>query len=140
MQSDKDDEVMVPLASEKDTPSPLPVPVSTQSQKPRLTAVVIIPVWIVLSSTVIIYNNYIYNTLYFKYPVFLVTWHLTFAVRCFSHTTSALQLVPPTPPPVPMTNESHADRRFLSFIGRWNSYPRAYNTLARCSKGGPYDT
>jgi hypothetical protein len=73
---------MVSLASEKDAPSPLPVPVSTQAQKPRLTAAVIIPIWIILSSTVIIYNNYIYNTLYFKYPVFLVTWHLGFAV-CF---------------------------------------------------------
>ena len=83
MQNDKDQEVMIPLTSEKDAPSPLPVPVSTQSQKPKLTAVVIIPVWIVLSSTVIIYNNYIYNTLYFKYPVFLVTWHLTFAVCSF---------------------------------------------------------
>ena len=84
MQNDKDQEVMIPLTSEKDTSSPLPVPVSTQPQKPKLTAVIIIPVWIVLSSTVIIYNNYIYNTLYFKYPVFLVTWHLTFAVRSFS--------------------------------------------------------
>ena len=83
MQTDKDQEVMIPLTSEKDTSSPLPVPVSTQPQRPKLTAVVIIPVWIVLSSTVIIYNNYIYNTLYFKYPVFLVTWHLTFAVRPF---------------------------------------------------------
>jgi hypothetical protein len=35
----------------------------------------------VLSSTVIIYNNYLYNTLNFKFPVFLVTWHLGFAVR-----------------------------------------------------------
>jgi len=83
MQNDKDQEVMVPLALEKEVPSPLPVPVSTQPQKPKLTAVVIIPVWIVLSSTVIIYNNYIYNTLYFKYPVFLVTWHLAFAVCSF---------------------------------------------------------
>ena len=83
MQNDKDQEVMVPLAPEKEVPSPLPVPVSTQPQKPKLTAVVIIPVWIVLSSTVIIYNNYIYNTLYFKYPVFLVTWHLAFAVCSF---------------------------------------------------------
>jgi hypothetical protein len=30
---------------------------------------------------VIIYNNYLYITLEFKYPVFLVTWHLSFAVR-----------------------------------------------------------
>ena len=113
MQNDKDQEVMVPLAPEKDMPSPLPVPVSTQPQKPKLTAVVIIPVWIVLSSTVIIYNNYIYNTLYFKYPVFLVTWHLAFAVRSFCYASPAFQLAPRTPPPVPMTNESHANHRFL---------------------------
>lgn len=89
MQADKDQEVMAPLTSEKEAASPLPVPVSTQPQKPRLTAVVIIPVWIVLSSTVIIYNNYIYNSLYFKYPVFLVTWHLAFAVCLFLHYTRA---------------------------------------------------
>ncbi len=40
----------------------------------------IIPLWIFLSSTVILYNNYLYNTLNFKFPVFLVTWHLLFAV------------------------------------------------------------
>jgi hypothetical protein len=63
----------------------LPPPATAQhQQQPRarakLSATAIIPVWIVLSSGVIIYNNYIYNTLHFKYPVFLVTWHLTFAV------------------------------------------------------------
>ena len=59
----------------------LPEPVSASKPKPKLSAATIIPIWIVLSSTVILYNNYIYNTLGFKYPVFLVTWHLTFAVR-----------------------------------------------------------
>lgn len=63
----------------------LPPPVTTHHQqqaraRPKLSATAIIPVWIVLSSGVIIYNNYIYNTLNFKFPVFLVTWHLTFAV------------------------------------------------------------
>jgi hypothetical protein len=65
---------------------PLPTPVSatiSKPTKPKLSATAIIPVWIVLSSSVIIYNNYLYNTLDFKYPVFLVTWHLTFAVRSF---------------------------------------------------------
>ncbi|KAI0676376.1 TPT-domain-containing protein [Trametes maxima] len=50
----------------------------------------IIPVWIVLSSAVIIYNNYLYNTLQFRFPVFLVTWHLTFAAigtRVLARTT-----------------------------------------------------
>lgn len=110
MQNDKDQEVMIPLTSEKDTPSPLPVPVSTQPQKPKLTAVVIIPVWIVLSSTVIIYNNYIYNTLYFKYPVFLVTWHLTFAVCSFCYTIPIISAG--EEPAEIMKNESVADHRF----------------------------
>jgi len=64
--------------------SMLPSPVSaTQprpaSTKPKLTTTVIIPIWIILSSSVIIYNNYLYNTLQFRFPVFLVTFHLTFA-------------------------------------------------------------
>ena len=61
----------------------LPSPVQAQqptANKPKLSASAIIPVWIVLSSSVIIYNNYLYNTLEFRFPVFLVTWHLTFAV------------------------------------------------------------
>jgi hypothetical protein len=66
--------------------SPLPTPASACSPKPRykLSAAAIIPVWIVLSSSVIIYNNYLYNTLNFRFPVFLVTYHLGFAVRALS--------------------------------------------------------
>lgn len=69
---------------EKTHHEPLPSPVTAQvarsANKPRLSAAAIIPIWIVLSSAVIIYNNYVYNTLQFRFPVFLVTWHLTFAV------------------------------------------------------------
>lgn len=61
-------------------PLPSPVSASPSKQKAKLSAAMIIPVWIVLSSGVIIYNNYLYNTLNFKYPVFLVTFHLGFAV------------------------------------------------------------
>lgn len=60
----------------------LPQPIIANKPKQKWSAAAIIPVWIILSSSVIIYNNYIYNTLEFKYPVFLVTWHLTFAVSC----------------------------------------------------------
>ena len=64
--------------------SPLPSPaiasLTTSKPKASLSSSTIIPIWIILSSSVIIYNNHIYNTLNFKYPVFLVTWHLTFAV------------------------------------------------------------
>jgi hypothetical protein len=63
-----------------DMPS-LPTPATqAKSTKFQLSAAAIIPVWIAISSAVIIYNNYVYNTLQFKYPVFLVTFHLTFAV------------------------------------------------------------
>lgn len=68
----------------EDIQNPLPSPVSASPPKPtklKLSAATIIPVWIVLSSSVIIYNNYVYNTIGFKYPVFLPTWHLCFAVR-----------------------------------------------------------
>ena len=70
------------------SPLPSPVVATTPKPKPKLSAAMIIPVWIVLSSSVIIYNNYLYNTLDFKYPVFTVTWHLTFAVRLYISTES----------------------------------------------------
>jgi hypothetical protein len=59
---------------------PSPAVAATPKAKFQLTAAAIIPIWIAISSAVIIYNNYVYNTLQFKYPVFLVTWHLGFAV------------------------------------------------------------
>jgi hypothetical protein len=67
-----------------ETPLPSPVSASAFRAKPKLSTSVIIPVWITISSAVIIYNNYLYNTLNFKYPVFLVTFHLAFAVRVTS--------------------------------------------------------
>ncbi|KAJ7634896.1 TPT-domain-containing protein [Roridomyces roridus] len=91
----------VPLTSLKDEESAsaslasLPAPVSAQATKPKpkVSVVVIIPVWMALSVSVILYNNYLYNTLKFKYPVFLVTWHLTFAAigtRVLQRTTHLL--------------------------------------------------
>jgi len=95
--SEKDVEI-VDISSQlesKEEDSFLPTPVSTPSQKPKfkLSSTTIIPVWIILSSSVIIYNNYLYNTLNFKYPVFLVTFHLTFAAigtRILQRTTNLL--------------------------------------------------
>ena len=76
-------------ATESDVVGPLPSPASASSSKPKtkLSAAMIIPIWIVLSSGVIIYNNYLYNTLNFKFPVFLVTFHLGFAVRTLQPTS-----------------------------------------------------
>ncbi|KAF9010003.1 triose-phosphate transporter family-domain-containing protein [Cyathus striatus] len=81
-------------SSRPSSPPPLPSPATQSSKtKPKLSATTIIPVWIALSSAVIIYNNYLYNTLHFQYPVFLVTWHLSFAAvgtRILQRTTRLL--------------------------------------------------
>ncbi|KAL0960073.1 hypothetical protein HGRIS_011719 [Hohenbuehelia grisea] len=87
-------EVKEPLLDDHDD-SPLPTPVSATPPKSKLklSAAAIIPIWIALSSTVIIYNNYLYNTLNFKFPVFLVTYHLGFAAvgtRVLQRTTNLL--------------------------------------------------
>jgi len=83
------------LSVQKDSNNDLPSPVSAQSPrtKPKVSAAAIIPVWIVLSSAVILYNNHLYSKLNFRYPVFLVTWHLTFAAigtRVLQRTTHLL--------------------------------------------------
>lgn len=88
---------------------PSPVSAQTQRSKPKISAAAIIPVWIVLSSSVIIYNNYLYNTLEFKFPVFLVTWHLTFAVRVRPSNTDlpAVLKQPSRPLELVFCNERH---------------------------------
>ncbi|KAI0828642.1 TPT-domain-containing protein [Trametes gibbosa] len=75
---------MLEVREEKHQGDLLPSPVSATAPRPsanksKVSAAMIIPIWIILSSAVIIYNNHLYNTLQFRYPVFLVTWHLTFA-------------------------------------------------------------
>lgn len=99
-------------------PSPVSANVPAKSaSKSSLSASAIIPVWITLSSAVIIYNNYLYNTLQFKYPVFLVTWHLTFAV---SLTIYAIRrLYSPT----------------CERVGYWHPCAAEDNTPPRRSKG-----
>ena len=93
--------LMVEMSSSSSTssmqlPSPntaSPPKATSTASKYKLSASVVVPIWIVLSSTVIIYNNYLYNTLEFKYPVFLVTWHLAFAAigtRILQRTTNLL--------------------------------------------------
>jgi hypothetical protein len=85
--SNDNEKLLTVSISDKPSSDPqLPTPVSAQSprSKPKLHATTIIPIWMALSSTVILYNNYLYSTLEFRYPVFLVTWHLTFAVSFLS--------------------------------------------------------
>ncbi|KAG1716829.1 hypothetical protein ID866_351 [Astraeus odoratus] len=84
---------VVEAGSESDLSLPPPTTSSAPKPKTKFTAAAIIPVWIVLSSAVIIYNNHLYNDLQFRYPVFLVTWHLTFATigtRVLQRTTNLL--------------------------------------------------
>lgn len=86
-------EVKLDKGNEEVLPSPVSATTTRPTSKFSLSASAIIPIWIVLSSSVIIYNNYLYNTLQFKYPVFLVTWHLTFAAigtRILQRTTNLL--------------------------------------------------
>jgi len=87
----KDEEPAEPSAS-----ASLPPPVSAapaSKPKPKVPIAVIIPVWMAFSVSVILYNNHLYKTLAFKFPVFLVTWHLTFAAigtRVLKRTTNLL--------------------------------------------------
>lgn len=70
----------------------LPNPVQATPKK-ALHPVIIISIWIALSSSVIIYNKYILSDLNFAYPIWLTTWHLTFATvgtRILARTTNLL--------------------------------------------------
>jgi len=72
---------------------PTPAVSRTPTAKAKLSPATIIPIWIVLSMSVILYNNYVYNTLLFQFPVFMVTWHLVFAAigtRILQRTTNLL--------------------------------------------------
>ena len=113
-------------AFEVDTPLPSPVSANLPKPKSQLSATAIIPVWIALSSAVIIYNNYLYNTLDFKYPVFTVTWHLTFAV-------SLIYLFLVSFRRICLTVGSYLH------TGDWYSYPPTNYAPTGWRERGPYD-
>ncbi|KAI1105016.1 TPT-domain-containing protein [Jackrogersella minutella] len=50
-----------------------------QPPKPAIHPAVYVATWISLSSSVILFNKWILDTLEFRYPVILTTYHLTFA-------------------------------------------------------------
>ncbi|KAH7366748.1 triose-phosphate transporter [Plectosphaerella cucumerina] len=50
-----------------------------QAQKPAIHPALYVAVWISLSSSVILFNKWILDTLNFRYPVILTTYHLLFA-------------------------------------------------------------
>jgi drug/metabolite transporter (DMT)-like permease len=82
-----------PADERLDLPAPVTAPAQPAARRISLSAAMIVPIWMAVSASVILYNNYIYNTLLFKFPVFLVTVHLTFATigtRILQRTTSLL--------------------------------------------------
>lgn len=84
-QQRRDSETISEHEREKHEESLLPTPAGSRSpgagsKKPRVSVWVIVPIWMSLSTSVILYNNYLFNNLKFPYPVFTVTWHLIFAV------------------------------------------------------------
>jgi hypothetical protein len=52
--------------------------ISIRGTKIRLEPALYISIWIILGWSIIIYNDYIWYTLEFKYPMFLFAWQLTF--------------------------------------------------------------
>lgn len=50
-----------------------------QAQQPAIHPALYVAVWISLSSSVILFNKWILDTLNFRYPVILTTYHLIFA-------------------------------------------------------------
>ncbi|WRT67032.1 uncharacterized protein IL334_003998 [Kwoniella shivajii] len=48
----------------------------SKANKPLLSPTVIIPIWIALSSAVILYNKYLYSNLEYPYPIFITSYHL----------------------------------------------------------------
>ncbi|OLN95311.1 putative sugar phosphate/phosphate translocator [Colletotrichum chlorophyti] len=60
-------------------PTTNPVLEKSQSSKTQIHPALYVIVWISLSSSVILFNKWILDTLNFRYPVILTTYHLTFA-------------------------------------------------------------
>jgi len=61
--------------------------------KAALHPAVYVVSWISLSSTVILFNKYLLDTMGFRFPIILITWHLTFAslmTQLLARTTTLL--------------------------------------------------
>jgi len=87
------EELSAPNEVKPSTDLPSPVSAQVPRSRPKIPAAAIIPIWMCLSSAVILYNNHLYSSLNFRYPVFVVTWHLTFAAvgtRVLQRTTHLL--------------------------------------------------
>ncbi|WVO17711.1 hypothetical protein L204_105409 [Cryptococcus depauperatus] len=68
-----------------------PRPPSNQPKKVVIPAIIIIPIWMACSISVILYNKYVFTGLNFPFPTFLTTWHLLFSAistRILQRTTT----------------------------------------------------
>ncbi|KAJ5293768.1 hypothetical protein PENANT_c002G06406 [Penicillium antarcticum] len=64
-----------------------------QEASAALHPAVYVTTWITLSSSVILFNKYLLDTLGFRFPIILTTWHLTFATimtQILARTTTVL--------------------------------------------------
>lgn len=116
IQDDRPEEVALPLYKDKLSSVPTSVAVVVAPMHPKqgfnnsnqmpsvviagrkiqLTTTFLIPIWIILSTSLIIYNDYIFHTLRFEFPVFLVTFHLLFATigtRVLARTTQLIHMM-----------------------------------------------
>ncbi|KAL1642269.1 hypothetical protein SLS58_005609 [Diplodia intermedia] len=85
----------------------LPAPATAQEPEDKLAAIpvwIFAVFWIAASGGVILFNKWILHTLKFSFPIFLTTWHLTFATivtQCLARYTNLLD----SRHKVPMTRE-----------------------------------
>ncbi|WVQ78000.1 hypothetical protein IAT38_000081 [Cryptococcus sp. DSM 104549] len=80
------------------------LPEPKANDKITVNATVIIPIWIALSSAVILYNKYLYTNLSYPFPIFITSYHLGCAAigtRILKATTNLLDGVDE----IPMTRE-----------------------------------
>ncbi|KAF2005860.1 TPT-domain-containing protein, partial [Amniculicola lignicola CBS 123094] len=79
-----DEKVRSSVDAARDPAQPVLPTVNPNAEKSQKEAAafhpaVYITTWIALSSSVIVFNKYLLDTLKFHYPIFLTTWHLVFA-------------------------------------------------------------
>ncbi|KAB2579607.1 hypothetical protein BFW01_g4925 [Lasiodiplodia theobromae] len=92
---------------ERESSQFLPAPATQQEPEDKLAAIpvwIFAVFWIAASGGVILFNKWILHTLQFSFPIFLTTWHLTFATivtQCLARYTNLLD----SRHKVPMTRE-----------------------------------
>ncbi|KAK0612722.1 putative sugar phosphate/phosphate translocator [Lasiodiplodia hormozganensis] len=90
------DDAPAPRSSVESTVSQQTLPYPVVSEKPKPTSLptfVYVAIWIILSSSIILFNKWILHSLKFPFPLFLTTWHMVFAsimTQILAHATRIL--------------------------------------------------